>query len=108
MLENRRVVLRGTWTRCQVLLRREDDLIDRDAVFSRLDANRLWPASGEPQRTAVAIDRAPAVVFPAPSRETAAGTLFQIDGQSGRRTDLVDPVARRILRTRELHEDGVV
>src|SRR5512144_2432776 len=61
--QDRLVVLRGPRPRRQILLGREDNLIDRQAILPHLDPDPLIASLREPDQRAVLVHGAPPVVF---------------------------------------------
>src|SRR4051794_16872289 len=78
------VVLEDAWRRGQERLWRQHDLIDREPVFPRLNADRL--KSGRLEDNVGAQDtKAVAVVFPSPTRHTNATCRLEVVGERVRR-----------------------
>src|SRR5215212_5817056 len=77
LCQDRRVVLQRSRRGRQIYLRRQHDLIQRQAVFPHLNPQRVHTARGKVnQRPQFA--HAPAIVLPAPATQPAAKTILQI------------------------------
>src|SRR3954467_15600976 len=72
-----RVVLQRSRRLTQVERWRQEDLIDREAIFPGLNAQRVRAAVLKVDRRAVPPD-APAVVLPSPARQAASTAVFKV------------------------------
>ena len=86
----------GTGTRREIGRRAQDDLIELDAVFPHLNAERMRSAGGKRDRGRL---REPiSAILPSPTDETCRGDVgCQVDQQSGRG---IHRVGRRVVDER--------
>src|SRR5947208_8592997 len=106
-VKNGGVVFQRSGGRGEVLLRREDDLIETEPVLADLDADRLRAGRVE-VKDGTEHAGAVSVVLPSPTRHARARRVFEIDGRRACGADAEDGRAARVHRVRELDEDGVV
>src|SRR5689334_17231238 len=76
--QDRCVVAYCAWCGCQICLGRQDDLIDRESIFTNLNAYCVCAGRRKVNQWAKLTD-APAIVLPTPAAQAAAEAVFKVD-----------------------------